>query len=81
MEHSYYMQSALEEAQKALFHNEIPIGCVIILNQRIIARAFNKRTLLRNTIMHAEMIAIDQACAALGDWRLEGCSLYVTIEP
>lgn len=75
------MQIALQEAQAALEENEVPIGAVIVHDGRVIARAHNQREQLRDPTAHAEMIAITQAAAALGSWRLEDCTLYVTLEP
>ena len=79
--HEHFMQLALEEAQQALRANEVPIGAVIVRNGRVIARAHNQREQLHDPTAHAEMIAITQAAEALRSWRLEGCTLYVTLEP
>lgn len=79
--HLHYMREALSEAYKAYDMNEAPIGCLIVFKEKIIARARNMRVTNKNTLHHAEMLAIDQACGVLGDWRLEGCTLYVTVEP
>jgi tRNA(adenine34) deaminase len=79
--HDRFMQIALQEAQAALEENEVPIGAVIVHGGRGIARAHNQREQLRDPTAHAEMIAITQAAAALGSWRLEDCTLYVTLEP
>jgi tRNA(adenine34) deaminase len=79
--HNELMRRALEEAQAALAEDEVPIGCVIVHEGRVIASAHNQREQLRDPTAHAEMIAITQAAAALGDWRLAGCTLYVTLEP
>jgi len=76
-----YMEEALKEARKALEINEIPIGCVIVYDEMIIGRGHNRRTVENNTLKHAEIIAIDQACSFMGDWRLEDCHIYVTVEP
>ncbi len=75
------MKLALDEARAALDENEVPIGAVIVREDRVIARAHNQREQLRDPTAHAEMIAITQAAAALGSWRLDGCTLYVTLEP
>jgi len=75
------MEMALEEARAALEEKEVPIGAVIVHGEQIIARAHNQREQLRDPTAHAEMIAITQAAAALGSWRLEDCALYVTLEP
>jgi tRNA(adenine34) deaminase len=79
--HAHFMQLALDEAQAALEENEVPIGAVIVHQERVIARAHNQREQLRDPTAHAEMIAITQAAASLGSWRLEECTLYVTLEP
>ena len=79
--HDHFMQLALEEARAALEENEVPIGAVIVHEERVIARAHNQREQLRDPTAHAEMIAITQAAASRGSWRLEGCTLYVTLEP
>ena len=77
----YYMRMALKEAKKAYDIGEVPIGCVIVKDDKIIARAYNKREALGMSLAHAEILAIKKACKKLGDWRLEGCTLYVTLEP
>jgi len=79
--HEQYMLVALEEAAAALEEDEVPVGAVIVNGDRIIARAHNQRERLRDPTAHAEMIAITQAAAAVGSWRLENCALYVTLEP
>lgn len=79
--HGHFMEMALEEARAALEEKEVPIGAVIVHGEQIIARAHNQREQLRDPTAHAEMIAITQAAAALGSWRLEDCALYVTLEP
>ena len=76
-----FMRLALREAEQALRENEVPIGAVIMRGERVIAAAHNQREQLRDPTAHAEMIAITQAAAAMGDWRLEGCALFVTLEP
>ncbi|MCL2189084.1 MAG: tRNA adenosine(34) deaminase TadA [Defluviitaleaceae bacterium] len=85
MTDEYYMQAALIEARKAFDTNEVPIGCIIVRHGEtegeIIARAYNERNAVKNALAHAEISAIHQACQAVGDWRLEDCTLYVTIEP
>ena len=75
------MRLALREAQAALDEDEVPIGAVIVRDGQVIASAHNQREQLHDPTAHAEMIAITQAAAALGDWRLERCTLYVTLEP
>jgi tRNA(adenine34) deaminase len=81
MMHDYYMQMALRQAEEALAEDEVPVGAVIVLGERVIAAAHNQREQLHDPTAHAEMIAITQAAEALNDWRLEGCTLYVTLEP
>ena len=80
--HQHHMEMALEEAAAAAAEDEVPVGAVIVSFERgVIARAHNQREQLRDPTAHAEMIAITQAAQALGSWRLEGCALYVTLEP
>ena len=76
-----YMKAALREARKAEKLEEVPIGCVIVYQDKIIARGYNRRNTDKNTVAHAEMSAIKKASKKLGDWRLEGCTMYVTLEP
>lgn len=75
------MRAAIRQAEKAGAMGEVPIGCVIVFEDRIIARGYNRRTVDRNVLSHAEIIAIKKACRKIGDWRLEGCTLFVTLEP
>ncbi|REK10879.1 MAG: nucleoside deaminase [Planctomycetota bacterium] len=75
------MRMALAEAQAAMAEEEVPVGAVIVHQDRVIASAHNQREQLHDPTAHAEMIAITQAAEALGSWRLEGCTLYVTLEP
>ena len=75
------MRIALDEAAAALAEEEVPVGAVIVHEDRIIASAHNQREQLRDPTAHAEMIAITQAAETLGSWRLDGCTLYVTLEP
>lgn len=77
----HFMREALRQAQKAAVQDEVPVGAVIVREGRVIARACNQVEKLRDATAHAEVLAITQASAALGDWRLEGCTLYVTKEP
>ena len=79
--HERFMKQALREAIKAEKLGEVPIGCVIVQNHKVIARGYNRRNTDKSTLSHAEMIAIRKASKKLGDWRLEDCSLYVTLEP
>lgn len=76
-----YMREALKQAKKAYDLGEVPIGCVIVYQDRIIGRGYNRRNTDRNTLAHAEITAINKASKALKDWRLEECTLYVTLEP
>ncbi len=76
-----YMRAALQQAKKALLLGEVPIGCVIVYENRIIARGYNRRNTDKNTLAHAEITAIRRASKKIGDWRLEDCTLYVTLEP
>ena len=77
----HYMKEAIRQAKKAAALKEVPIGCVIVYDGRIIARGYNRRTVDKNVLAHAEIIAMRKACRILGDWRLEGCTMYVTLEP
>ena len=76
-----YMQMALAEAEQASASGEVPVGAVIVFDGRVIASAHNQREQLHDPTAHAEMIAITQAAESLSSWRLEGCRLYVTLEP
>jgi tRNA(adenine34) deaminase len=79
--HEHWMKQALQEAELAMSEEEVPIGAVIVADNRVIARAHNQREQLHDPTAHAEMIAITQAAAARASWRLDGCTLYVTLEP
>ncbi len=76
-----YMREALKQAKKAYALQEVPIGCVIVRGDQIIARGYNRRNTDKNTIAHAEISAIRRACRIVGDWRLEDCTIYITLEP
>ena len=76
-----FMKEAIRQAKKAYALREVPIGCVIVYEGKIIARGYNRRNTDKNTTYHAEINAIRKASKKLGDWRLEGCTLYVTLEP
>ena len=76
-----YMKQAVIQARKAYAKEETPIGCVIVHRDKIIARGYNKRNWKKNTLAHAEILAINKASRVMGDWRLEECTLYVTLEP
>ena len=79
--HEKYMKDAIRQAKKAAALGEVPIGCVIVHEGKIIARGYNRRNTDKNTLSHAELNAIRKASKKLGDWRLEGCTMYVTLEP
>ena len=76
-----YMRAAVREAQKAYALGEVPIGCVIVYQDKIIGRGYNRRNTDKSTLAHAEITAIRKASKKMGDWRLEDCTLYVTLEP
>jgi tRNA(adenine34) deaminase len=76
-----FMHEALRQARKAFAQEEVPVGAVVVRDGRVIARAFNQVEMLKDATAHAEMLAITQAEAAVGDWRLNDCDLYVTKEP
>ena len=77
----HFMKLALKQAEKAKTIGEVPIGCVIVCGGKVVGRGYNRRNTSKTTLAHAELIAIDKASRKLGDWRLEGCTLYVTLEP
>lgn len=81
MDHEMYMREAYRLAKKAYRQEETPIGCVIVRDGRIIGKGYNRRNKKKNSLAHAEIIAISQACKKVGDWRLEDCTMYVTLEP
>lgn len=76
-----YMKAAIKEAKKALLIGEVPIGCVIVKDDKIIAKAYNKRVKDKSSLSHAEILAIKKACRKIGDWRLEDCTMYISLEP
>ena len=76
-----YMKEAIRQARKAWKLAEVPIGCVIVREDQIIARGYNRRNTDKNTLAHAELLAIRRASKAVGDWRLEDCTMYITLEP
>lgn len=76
-----YMKEAIKQAKKAWKIGEVPIGCVIVYRGEIIGRGYNRRTIDKNTLAHAELLAIRKASRRMGDWRLEDCTMYVTLEP
>lgn len=77
----YFLDLAIKEAEKATLEGEVPVGAVIVKNNEVIAIAHNLKERLKDPTAHAEMLAIKQACKKIGDWRLNGCDLYVTLEP
>ena len=79
--HESYMKAAIKQAKKAEALGEVPIGCVIEYEGKIIARGYNRRMIDKTVLAHAEIAAIRKACKKIGDWRLEGCTMYVTLEP
>lgn len=80
-DHTFYMGEALREAADAAERGEVPIGCVIAHEGRIVGRGHNQTEMLHDATAHAEMLALTQAAEALGNWRLTGCTLYCTVEP
>ena len=77
----YFMRLAIKEAMKADKIDEVPIGCVIVLNGEVIGRGYNKREKLENSLAHAEIVAINKACKKINSWRLEDATMYITLEP
>ena len=75
-----YMRQAIKQAKKAAAVGDVPIGCVIVYENRIIARGYNKRNAKKTALAHAELLAIEKASKKLGDWRLEDCTMYITLE-
>lgn len=80
-QHEAFMRAALEEAEKAKNEKEVPVGAVVVYEGKIISAGRNRREMLKNSVFHAEIEAIHRACKKLGRWRLNECSLYVTLEP
>ncbi len=80
-EEERYMKEALRQAKKAYAIGEVPIGCVIVHEGKVIGRGYNRRNTDRNTLAHAELQAMRKAMRVIGDWRLEGCVMYITLEP
>lgn len=76
-----YMKEAIRQAKKAAEIGDVPIGCVIVFEDKIIARAYNQRNKRKTTLAHAELLAIQKASRKMEDWRLEGCTMYITLEP
>lgn len=81
MTNEHFMKLALKQAQISYKNDEVPIGAVVVKGGKVIARAHNTRNASHNAVEHAELVAIERACKKLGDWRLSGCDLYVTLEP
>ena len=79
--HEKYMREALKQAKKAYALGEVPIGCVIVHEGKIIGRGYNRRNTDKNTLSHAEITAIRKASKYIGDWRLEECTIYITLDP
>lgn len=75
------MRQAITLAKKAAANGDVPIGCVIVYEDKVIARGYNRRNVDKTTLAHAEIMAIKKASKVIGDWRLEGCTMYVTLEP
>ena len=80
-ENEKFMKEAIKQAKKAAAIGDVPIGCVIVLDGKIIARAYNQRNKRKTTLAHAELLAIEKASKKTGDWRLEECTMYITLEP
>lgn len=76
-----YMKEAIRQAKKAAAIDEVPIGCVIVYEDKIIGRGYNQRNKKKSTLAHAEILAMQKAAKYIGDWRLEGCTMYITLEP
>lgn len=76
-----YMREALKQAKRAYLLGEVPIGCVIVYQDKIIGRGYNRRNTKKTTLAHAEITAISKASKVMGDWRLEDCTIYITLEP
>ena len=76
-----FMKQAIKQAKKAYAIGEVPIGCVIVHDGKVIGRGYNRRTIDKNTLAHAEIQAVRKACRKMNDWRLEECTMYVTLEP
>src|SRR5690554_4263055 len=76
-----FMKEALKQAKRAYLLGEVPIGCVIVYQDKIIGRGYNKRNTNKTTLAHAELMAINKASKNMGDWRLEDCTIYITLEP
>ena len=80
-QHEKYMKMAMKQAKKAYKLHEVPIGCVIVYNGKVIGKGHNRRNTDKSVLCHAEIAAIKRACKKIGDWRLEDCTIYITLEP
>lgn len=76
-----YMDMAISEAKKAALEDEVPVGCVIVFNDNVISKAYNKKESLKMVTGHAEIIALEEASNKMNNWRLDGCDVYITLEP
>ena len=76
-----YMKEAIRQAKKAAAIGEVPIGCIIVYEDKIIGRGYNRRMVDHTVLAHAEILAMKKACKKMGDWRLEGCTMYITHAP
>ena len=76
-----YMKEAIRQAKKAAAIGEVPIGCIIVYEDKIIGRGYNRRMVDHTVLAHAEILAMKKACKKMGDWRLEGCTMYITLGP
>ena len=81
LEDEKYMKEAIRQAKKAAAIGEVPIGCIIVYEDKIIGRGYNRRMVDHTVLAHAEILAMKKACKKMGDWRLEGCTMYITLEP
>ena len=81
MTDAHWMKMAIELAECAFNEGEVPVGAIVVKGDQVIGRGYNRREKTKNAIEHAELLAIANACETIGDWRLNGCSLYVTLEP
>ena len=78
---NYFLKEAIKQAKKAMAIGDVPIGCVVVFEDKIIARGYNRRNKDKSTLSHAEITAMKKACKKIGDWRLEDCTMYITLEP
>ena len=80
-DHIFFLKKAYEEALKAFKNNEVPIGAIIVKDNKIIGKGYNQRIIKRNSLYHAEIVAINDACKTINNWRLDGATIYITLEP